>query len=110
MLQNGAVSFVRRAALRPRQRIHWTGLNKALMTVMTETIGEHHAFEAKHVGTSVELRVQVHDGVLQVTVPDEKLTASSADLFIVWLVGSAFVLGWARAPIPWLVRPTPEET
>jgi two-component system, OmpR family, osmolarity sensor histidine kinase EnvZ len=36
--------------------------------------------------------VQVHDGVLQVTVPHEKLTASSADIFIVWMVGSAFVL------------------
>jgi two-component system osmolarity sensor histidine kinase EnvZ len=92
MLQYDDVSFVRGAVLPPRQRRHWTSLDKALMTVMTETIGEHHAFEAKHVGTSVELRVQVHDGVLQVTVPHEKLTASSADIFIVWMVGSAFVL------------------
>ena len=40
------------------------------------------------VGTSVELRVQVHDGVLQIIVPHEKLTASSADIFIVWMVGN----------------------
>jgi two-component system osmolarity sensor histidine kinase EnvZ len=86
------ISFDRGAVIPPRQRRHQTSLDKALMTVMTETIGEHHAFEAKHVGTSVELRVQVHDGVLEVTVPHEKLTASSADIFIVWMVGSAFVL------------------
>jgi two-component system osmolarity sensor histidine kinase EnvZ len=45
-----------------------------------------------HVGTSVGLRVQVHDGVLQIVVPHERLSASSADIFILWMVGSAIFL------------------
>ena len=75
---------------RPSHRL--TSLDRALMEVMTETIGEHRPFATLHVGTSVELRVQVHDGVLQVVVPHERLTASSADIFILWMVGSAFFL------------------
>ena len=78
------------AARRPNHRL--TSLDRALMEVMTETIGEHRPFATLHVGTSVELRVQVHDGVLQVVVPHERLTASSADIFILWMVGSAFFL------------------
>jgi hypothetical protein len=55
------------------------------------------------------LRVQVHDGVLQVVVPPERPTTSGADIFILWMVGSAFgpsraVLGygtgWESGPSP----------
>jgi len=87
------ISFEPGATIPPRRPNHrLTSLDRALLEVMTETIGEHRPFATVHVGTSVELRVQVHDGVLQVVVPHERLTTSSADIFILWMVGSAFFL------------------
>lgn len=87
------ISFEPGATVPPRKPNHRrTSLDIALKEVMTETIGEHRAFNTVHVGTSVELRVQVHDGVLQIVVPHERLTASSADIFILWMVGSALFL------------------
>ena len=87
------ISFEPGATVPPRRRnFRPTSLDRALMEVMTETIGEHRPFATVHVGTSVELRVQVHDGVLQVVVPHERLTASSADIFILWMAGSALFL------------------
>jgi len=87
------ISFEPGATIPPRRPNHrLTSLDRALLEVMTETIGEHRPFATVHVGTSVELRVQLHDGVLQVVVPHERLTTSSADIFILWMVGSAFFL------------------
>ena len=87
------ISFDRGATIPAAARKHrLTSLDVALMDVMTETIGEHRPFTTVHVGTSVGLRVQVHDGVLQIVVPHERLSASSADIFILWMVGSAIFL------------------
>ena len=87
------ISFEPGARVPPRRlNFRPTSLDRALLAVMTETIGEHRPFTTVHVGTSVELRVQVHDGVLQVVVPHERLTASSADIFLLWMAGSALFL------------------
>jgi two-component system, OmpR family, osmolarity sensor histidine kinase EnvZ len=87
------ISFDRGATIPAAARKHrLTSLDVALMDVMTETIGEHRPFTTVHVGTEIELRVQVHDGVLQIVVPHERLSASSADIFILWMVGSAIFL------------------
>ena len=87
------ISFAPGATVPPRKpKHHMTSLDVALMEVMTETIGEHHPFNTVHIGNSVELRVQVHDGVLQIVVPHERLSTSSADIFILWMVGSALFL------------------
>jgi two-component system osmolarity sensor histidine kinase EnvZ len=87
------ISFDRGAMIPAAARKHrLTSLDVALMDVMTETIGEHRPFTTVHVGTEIELRVQVHDGVLQIVVPHERLSASSADIFILWMVGSAIFL------------------
>jgi len=87
------ISFDRGAMIPAAARKHrLTSLDVALMDVMTETIGEHRPFTTVHVGTEIALRVQVHDGVLQIVVPHERLSASSADIFILWMVGSAIFL------------------
>jgi two-component system osmolarity sensor histidine kinase EnvZ len=38
------------------------------------------------------LRVQLKDGVLHLLVPRERVTASNADIFILWMIGSSLVL------------------
>jgi two-component system, OmpR family, osmolarity sensor histidine kinase EnvZ len=40
----------------------------------------------------VDLRVQLKDGVLRLLVPRERVTASNADIFILWMIGSSVVL------------------
>ena len=36
--------------------------------------------------------IEVHDGVLRMMVPRDRVTVSSPDIFIVWMVGSALIL------------------
>src|SRR5438270_11621498 len=40
----------------------------------------------------VDLRVQLKDGVLRLLVPRERVTASNADIFVLWMIGSSLVL------------------
>jgi two-component system osmolarity sensor histidine kinase EnvZ len=40
----------------------------------------------------MDIRVEVHDGVLRMLVPRDRVTVSSPDIFIVWLVGASIIL------------------
>jgi two-component system osmolarity sensor histidine kinase EnvZ len=40
----------------------------------------------------VDLRLELMDGVLRIFVPRTRLTASSADIFVIWMIGSSLVL------------------
>jgi two-component system osmolarity sensor histidine kinase EnvZ len=44
------------------------------------------------VGNDFEIRVDVHDGVLAVLVPRDRITVSKPDIFILWMVGSSLLL------------------
>ena len=41
---------------------------------------------------TIDIRVEVHDGVLRMEVPRSRVTVTSPDIFIVWMVGSALIL------------------
>jgi two-component system osmolarity sensor histidine kinase EnvZ len=50
------------------------------------------SFDSRRFTDYVDLRVQLKDGVLQVLVPRARVTASNADIFILWMIGSSLVL------------------
>ena len=64
----------------------------ALDDVLEQRIGPDRDFSAQRIGDDFEIRVDVHDGVLAVLVPRNRITVSKPDIFILWMVGSALIL------------------
>jgi len=64
----------------------------AMNAVFARHFGETYRFTSHHVGKSIDLEVQLNDGVLRVLIPDDRLIASNADIFVLWMVGSSLVL------------------
>ena len=65
---------------------------KAMNTAFASDFGETYRFTSQHVGRTVDLRIQLPDGVLRILIPHDRLIASNADIFILWMVGSSLVL------------------
>jgi two-component system osmolarity sensor histidine kinase EnvZ len=64
----------------------------ALDDILEQRIGADRDFRTARIGDDFEIRVEVHDGVLAVLVPRDRVTVSKPDLFILWMVGSALLL------------------
>jgi two-component system osmolarity sensor histidine kinase EnvZ len=67
-------------------------IDTALDEVISQQIGEERHFLTKGFSKTYEISVEVHDGVLHMIVPRDRVTVSSPDLFIAWMVGSALIL------------------
>ncbi len=67
-------------------------LKDALTTTFERQLGERRPFTSRYRGGSVEVMVQVKDGLLQLKIPRQRLVASNVDVFILWMVGSSLVL------------------
>jgi len=67
-------------------------LKHAVDAVFANRLGSAHPFTSQEVGVTVDLRIQVKDGVLNVVIPRDAVVASNADIFILWMVGSSLVL------------------
>jgi len=59
---------------------------------LEQRIGADRDFRTARIGDDFEIRVEVHDGVLAVLVPRDRVTVSKPDLFILWMVGSSLLL------------------
>lgn len=64
----------------------------ALDDILEQRIGPARDFSAARAGDNFEIKVDVHDGVLAVLVPRERVTVSKPDIFILWMVVSASLL------------------
>ena len=64
----------------------------ALDDILEQRIGPDRDFSATRMGDDFEIKVDVHDGVLAVLVPRDRVTVSKPDIFILWMVGSALIL------------------
>jgi two-component system, OmpR family, osmolarity sensor histidine kinase EnvZ len=64
----------------------------ALDDILEQRIGADRDFSATRIGDDFEIKVDVHDGVLAVLVPRDRVTVSKPDIFILWMVGSALIL------------------
>ncbi|MBN9568624.1 MAG: HAMP domain-containing protein [Alphaproteobacteria bacterium] len=67
-------------------------IDQALDQVIAEQIGGQRHFQVGRQGQLMDIRVEVHDGVLRLLVPRDRVTVSSPDIFIVWLVGASIIL------------------
>ena len=78
----------------------------ALDDILEQRIGPDRDFRTARIGDGFEIRVDVHDGVLAVLVPRERVTVSKPDIFILLMVGSStFLMGIAILFLRGQVRP-----
>jgi two-component system osmolarity sensor histidine kinase EnvZ len=98
LLNMAARSLGYQIAFSPGQRLHgpyhsYTAVfTNAMNAAFASHLGETYPFTSHHVGKSVDLEVQLKDGLLRVMIPNDRLIASNADIFILWMVGSSLVL------------------
>ena len=67
-------------------------IDVALDDILEQRIGKDRDFRTARIGDAFEIRVDVHDGVLAVLVPRDRVTVSKPDIFILWMVGSSLLL------------------
>jgi len=67
-------------------------IDVALNDILEQRIGTDRDFRTARIGDDFEIKVDVHDGVLAVLVPRDRVTVSKPDIFILWMVGSALIL------------------
>ncbi|HEY4941445.1 MAG TPA: ATP-binding protein [Rhizomicrobium sp.] len=75
----------------PAQRRRGT-IDRALDDVIAQQIRVSRNFEVTSAGNAIDIRIETHDGVLEMEVPRSRVTVTSPDIFIVWMVGSALIL------------------
>ena len=69
-----------------------TVLDRQLAFILESRFGGNVDFDTQRSPDSVDLRMQLKDGVLRMLIPRARVTASSADIFIFWMIGSSLVL------------------
>jgi two-component system osmolarity sensor histidine kinase EnvZ len=67
-------------------------IDLALDDILEQRIGSDRDFRTARIGDDFEIRVDVHDGVLSVLVPRDRVTVSKPDIFILLMVGSSLLL------------------
>jgi two-component system osmolarity sensor histidine kinase EnvZ len=67
-------------------------IDVALDDILEQRIGKDRDFRTARSGNDFEIKVEVHDGVLRVLVPRDRVTVSKPDIFILWMVGSSLLL------------------
>jgi len=86
------IRFLPGQNLPPHQGRLTSNIEIALDDILEQRIGADRDFSAARIGDDFEIKVDVHDGVLAVLVPRDRVTVSKPDIFILWMVGSALIL------------------
>jgi two-component system, OmpR family, osmolarity sensor histidine kinase EnvZ len=73
---------------RPRRNT----IDQALDEVVAQQIGETRHFHTRGMADVFDIDVEVHDGVLHMVVPRDRVTVASPDLFVVLMMGSSLIL------------------
>jgi two-component system osmolarity sensor histidine kinase EnvZ len=76
----------------PPQSPSRSTIDRALDEVMAQQIGPRRHFVTGRVGDDFDIKVDVHDGVLDILVPQQRVTIAQPDLFLAWMVGSSALL------------------
>ena len=69
-----------------------TVLDRNLEFIFTSQLAQSVSFDTQRYPDHVDVRMQLPDGVLRLLIPRERVTASSADIFVLWMIGSSLVL------------------
>ena len=67
-------------------------IDRALDEVIGQQIPGERNFAVDGGEKTIDIRVEAHDGVLQMLVPRSRVTVTSPDIFIVWMAGSSLIL------------------
>ncbi|MBS0473381.1 MAG: HAMP domain-containing protein [Proteobacteria bacterium] len=86
------VVFEPGASLSPPTHVHFSTIDRALDEVIAQQVEGSRNFVADAGDSTITIRIGVHDGVLRLEVPRSRVTVTSPDIFIVWMVGSALIL------------------
>ncbi|HEX4273393.1 MAG TPA: ATP-binding protein [Rhizomicrobium sp.] len=86
------IRFLPGQDLPPHHGALTSNIEIALDDILEQRIGPARDFSAARMGDAFEIKVDVHDGVLAVLVPRERVTVSKPDIFILWMVLSASLL------------------
>jgi two-component system osmolarity sensor histidine kinase EnvZ len=86
------VTFEPGAKIEPPAKRRHSTIDRALDEVIAQQINRDRGFEATSLDRNIQIRVEVHDGVLRMLVPRSRVTVTSPDIFIVWMVGSSLIL------------------
>jgi two-component system osmolarity sensor histidine kinase EnvZ len=86
------VTFEPGAKIEPPAKRRHSTIDRALDEVIAQQINSDRGFEATSLDRNIQIRVEVHDGVLRMLVPRSRVTVTSPDIFIVWMVGSSLIL------------------
>ena len=89
---NYRIHFLPGQNLAPHHGPLTSNIDIALDDILEQRIGPDRDFSAARTGNDFEIKVDVHDGVLSVLVPRDRVTVSKPDIFILWMVGSALIL------------------
>ena len=89
---NYRIRFLPGQNLPPRHGALTSNIDIALDDILEQRIGPDRDFSAARTGDDFEIKVDVHDGVLAVLVPRDRITVSKPDIFILWMVVSALIL------------------
>jgi len=76
----------------PGHRHRKSTIDEALDEILAQQVGEVRHFSTHGTVAAFDIDVEVHDGVLRMVVPRDRVTVLSPDLFIAWMVGSALIL------------------
>jgi two-component system osmolarity sensor histidine kinase EnvZ len=89
---NYRIRFLPGQNLPPHHGALTSNIEIALDDILEQRIGSDRDFSAARTGDDFEIKVDVHDGVLAVLVPRDRVTVSKPDIFILWMVVSALIL------------------
>jgi len=88
---NYRIRFLPGQNLPPLHGALTSNIDIALDDILEQRIGPDRDFSAARTGDDFEIKVDVHDGVLAVLVPRDRITVSKPDIFILWMVVSALI-------------------
>ena len=67
-------------------------IDVALDDIIANRVGADRHFVTGRSGEDVDIKVETHDGVLEILAPRDRVTVSGPDIFILWMIGSALIL------------------
>jgi two-component system osmolarity sensor histidine kinase EnvZ len=67
-------------------------IDVALNDIIAQRVGTDRHFVTSRLGEDFDIKVETHDGVLEIVAPRDRVTVSGPDIFILWMMGSALIL------------------
>jgi two-component system osmolarity sensor histidine kinase EnvZ len=76
----------------PARRHRPSTIDRALDEIVAQQMPGGRTFEVTSTQNTIDIDIEAHDGVLRMVVPRSRVTVTSPDIFIVWMVGSSLIL------------------